>query len=224
MRWVDCKRSGLLMVALLGLTAVQDARAGSTVGGPIHDPYTNQDIYIVSPGSWTEIESYAQTLGGHLITVHSAAENAFIVTDVLKDWTSVGGPDLSATPVWIGLYNPTPGSGSGSDHATGFVWADGSSSTYRNWEPGEPNNFLGEDYAALNWHFAAGLSGTPGTWNDTPVDGTSGTYAAADGPYYGIITVGVPEPSSCVLLMIGGAGLGLIRRRRPRPDKVPADV
>jgi hypothetical protein len=31
-----------------------------------------------------------------------------------------------------------------------FIWADGSTSDYRNWSPGEPNNFFGgQNYAAI---------------------------------------------------------------------------
>jgi hypothetical protein len=97
------------------------------------------------------------------------------------------------------------------------VWADGSTSTYRNWNSGEPNNASpGEYYAAINWHFAAG-TGAPGTWNDTPVGGTSGFSGNSNGPYYAIaeVSAAAPEPASMALLGIGIAGMaGYGWRRR----------
>ena len=107
--------------------------------GPLVDAAINEYLYVTPLSSWTQAESMAQSYGGNLLTIHSATENQFIVNDVLQDWTSNGGPNLSALPLWIGLYDPTgathddgPG-GPTSQHAANFLWIDGSSSTYRNW-------------------------------------------------------------------------------------------
>jgi hypothetical protein len=57
-----------------------------------------------------------------------------------------------------------------------------------------------------------------GSWNDTPLGGTEGLgNSNANGPYYEIIAVSVPEPSSFALLFIGGLGLGFINRSRRVP-------
>jgi Lectin C-type domain len=203
----------LLTAGLFALLTANVANAGSVVLGPIYDPYGNENLYVVSRESWTQAESDAQALGGNLITIHSANENQFIVNDVLQNFTSSGGPNLSHVPLWIGLYDPDTGDGSDGQHAADFRWIDGSPSTYRNWAPGEPNNTSpGEYYGTINWHLAAG-SGVPGSWNDTPVGGTQGLGSGnANGPYYGIIAVSVvPEPSSFTLFVVGGIGLGLIK-------------
>src|SRR5580698_10043775 len=76
------------------------ARA-ATIEGPIYDPYSNANLYVVQLGSWTQSESAAQGLGGNLITIHSAAENKFVVNNVLLDLSGSGGPNLSQLPLWI---------------------------------------------------------------------------------------------------------------------------
>ena len=54
-----------------------------------------------------------------------------------------------------------------------------------------------------------------GSWNDTPLGGTEGLgNSNANGPYFGIIALSVPEPSSSLLLFVGCIGLGLIKRGR----------
>ena len=169
--------------------------------GPIFDPYSDAYLYVVSLGNWNQAEASAQSLGGNLITIHSLAENQFVVDNVLQDFSSSGGPNLSNLPLWIGLYDPTGAvnDDGGSQHAQNFVWVDGSNSSYRNWntDTSEPNDANpGEYYAAINWQFAGGLApSSMGTWNDTPLAGTLGYTGNTDGPYYGIAAVPVPEPS-----------------------------
>ena len=85
---------------------------------------------------WTA-ESYANELGGYLVTINSQEEN-----DWLKN--NVGGQ------FWIGLTD------AGSEG--NFYWANGEPSTYTNWASGEPNDWNGgQDYTKFY---------TNGTWND----------------------------------------------------------
>lgn len=221
MRRLICVVVSMGLAVLLALSFVHVANA-TVVVGPVFDPYSNANLFVVSRENWIQAESEAQGLGGNLITIHSSAENEFVVTTILQDFSGNGGPNLSAVPLWIGLYDPTgaavgdgPG-GTGSQHAANFVWADGESSTYRNWNTSEPNNALNDEYyTAFNWHFAQGLSGaTPGTWNDIPVAGRLGDGGNTDGPYFGIVAIAVPEPSTFVLLAIAAIGLFAWRRRR----------
>ena len=81
----------------------------------------------------------AASLGGNLVTVNSAAENAFLVNTF-----ALG--SYSGDPIRIGF----------TDQAVEgtFAWASGEPTTYTNWAGGEPNDAGGnEDYATLNWVF-----------------------------------------------------------------------
>lgn len=99
----------------------------------------NGHAYVLTSGSmtWADAEAYAESLGGHLVTINDAAENAW-ATSLISNYGAV----------WIGL----------TDEATEgtWVWSNGESATYRNWASGEPSGGT-EDYAEL-------YSG--GTWND----------------------------------------------------------
>lgn len=121
-----------------------------------------------SASTWTEAQAEAERLGGHLVAINNAEEQGWL-DDTFG--TSEG--------FWIGL----------SDRATEgtFVWENGDTSAYRNWAPGEPNDYRvgaafvnGEDYALKNWR------GT-GQWNDTP-----NTHQGT--PYRGIVEIAGSTP------------------------------
>ncbi len=148
--------------------------AGAQIlSNPIYDPYSNANLYIVAKGNWWQAEIEAVQLGGNLITIQSQAENTFVVNNVLQNFSSSGGPNLSDLPLWIGLSDPTGASipdgpgGPGSRHAADFVWANGSTSSYRNWNPGQPDNADSEieNYAAINWEFSAGPNNNNFAWS-----------------------------------------------------------
>jgi cysteine-rich repeat protein len=69
------------------------------------------------------------SLGGHLVTIESAAENNFVWLEAMSFF--------STSPRWIDL----------SDQATEgtFVWSTGEPLTYTNWASGEPNNSSGNE-------------------------------------------------------------------------------
>jgi hypothetical protein len=90
---------------------------------------------VPDPASWTDAKADAESrsyLGvtGHLVTIESAAENAFVAA-------------LYTVFGWIGL----------SDEAleSSFVWVTGEPLVYINWLDGEPSNFssFDEDYVHL---------------------------------------------------------------------------
>ena len=220
-------QSALIVVAFVTQMAGPGGAGAAVVYGPIYDSYSNANLFITSRETWVQAESDAVSIGGHLVTVHSTAENQFLVTNVLLDYSGSGGPDISAVPVWLGYYDPTgaavddgPG-GTGSQHAANFVWVDGSNSPYTNWNvnppyPNEPNDSPpGEYYAEINWHYAAGI-GPQGTWNDDPVTGSIGALnpynPASYGPDFGIAAVPIPEPSSIALAVFGLVGFILLAR------------
>jgi hypothetical protein len=86
--------------------------------------------------------SRCQSSDGTLATITSSAENEAVKNFVTSQTTS---------SVWIGYKRTSTGSST-------FAWADGSTSTYTNWNSGEPNS-VNEDSVELN---------QSGGWNDVP--------------------------------------------------------
>lgn len=134
------KNALTLSVALLGLMA------SAAVAVPTYVASNGGFDYYLSSGrtTWTAAEAEAQSIGGHLASIHNATDNTFIHTTFASPAGGWG--------VWLGL-NDAAVEGS-------YVWSDGTPYDYQNWNPGEPNNDRGdEDYVNM-W--------TSGTWNDLP--------------------------------------------------------
>ncbi len=125
--------------------------------------YNGKQYQLTSTAkSWEQAQAEAKSLGGNLVTINDAAE---------ENWLK---KTFGINPLWIGL----------TDKATegNFQWANGETTTYRNWTSGEPNNYTfggavagGEDYAVMNWS-------NQKQWNDLP-DSYGGTFR-------GIIEIG----------------------------------
>jgi gliding motility-associated-like protein len=103
-------------------------------------------LYFLNPTNLSAdaAQAYAQSFGGNLVSIQSAAENIAI-------GIALGKQGFGNEVVWIGLTDKkTEGT---------FEWYDGSPVIYTNWRPGgEPNNAGGnEDCAQI---FPDGL------WND----------------------------------------------------------
>ena len=105
--------------------------------------------FFISDQSFSGANAFADAVdrGGFVATINDASQNAFIANALQAN---------SITEAHIG-YSDAASEGN-------FVWQDGSSSTYENWQPGEPNNTDGgEDYVTIS----AG-----GSWNDVGARGT----------------------------------------------------
>lgn len=137
-----------LIVTLAILWTASSIRA-EVIAGPITNAANGHLYYLLSPKSFLESEAEAVELGGHLVTIDDATENAW----VQSNFSTYDGVQRA---IMIGLTDMI-------DEGT-FIWISGSSSTYRNWFSGEPNNSGGnEDFVHLWWP----NEGRGSTWNDT---------------------------------------------------------
>ena len=100
--------------------------------------------YFPSSSTWYEAKKYSENLGGHLVTIGSAEEDAFVF--------ALAGQN----PVWIGL--------SDQDSDGNWSWVTGEPLTYTNWYPGQPdhssNDHEGDECFV---HYTAARTGQ---WND----------------------------------------------------------
>ena len=102
--------------------------------------------------SWTDAKAYCESLGGHLVTITSAEEQAFVYS-VIQDKTK--------NVYWLG----------------GVEWITGETWSYENWslaeEPGDttkPDNVEGNEYYSMMYRIRA-WHNNAGTWNDDPNTG-----------------------------------------------------
>lgn len=112
----------------------------------------NQHQYLLvnTPMSWHKASEHCTSLGGHLVTIQSAAENQFVSRMSMSSGTWLGATDEIQEGVWI--------------------WVTGESWDYSNWYPGEPNNCCPPTHCGPQdctpEHYLTG--DYTGQWNDTP--------------------------------------------------------
>jgi hypothetical protein len=127
----------LTLLAIITSTTVQHLGA-QVLTDPITNSANGHWYYLLEANYWTNAEAQAVQLGGHLVTINDAAENAW----VLNTFGNYGGVPRQ---LHIGLTDQ--------GHEGVWVWTSGESATYRNWAPGEPNNgqgiFPNENYAMM---------------------------------------------------------------------------
>ena len=110
-----------------------------------YEEKTEYEVINVDGGiSWTDAKADAESRGGHLATITSAAEKETIL--------GLLGGSIS-DHMWIGATDEgTEGT---------WKWVTGEEMDYTDWSGGEPNNAGNEDYAVAGW-------GGGGSWNDLP--------------------------------------------------------
>lgn len=126
---------------------------------------------VVSPDgiSWSRAAYTAELLGGHLVTLESPEENAFVFSMVVgldEAWTPHvldDGRVFQHGP-WIGLRQDD----NAPEPAGGWRWVDGGSLANPLWSPHEPNNRQHPEGKESRAHyFGWGEVRTP-FWNDMP--------------------------------------------------------
>ena len=175
-------------VALLAVAIAAPASAAPVQwagNGHWYEVIPNQGV------SWASANTTASSmthlgLPGHLATVTSAAEDAFIaglINNAGQHWGG-GYQDDGVTPA-----------------DAGWKWVTGEGWGYTNWAGGEPNDNYGP---ASEQHLGLGWNGT--LWND---EGNLGNLAGFVVEYSQ-----VPDQGATLALLAGGlAALGWLRRR-----------
>ena len=92
----------------------------------------NEYLLTTSASSWSAAQAEAEALGGNLVTINDAAEEAWLKETFGED-----------TGYWIGI-NDFESEGN-------FEWVSGQPVTYTNWADGEPNNDGNQDYCWMNY-------------------------------------------------------------------------
>lgn len=158
------------------------------------------NVVLASDGiSWDDANAHAQAMGGHLATLTSADENAFVfgLVDHPEFWVNHEGGMFGP---WFGLLQD-PNAQNPND---GWGWVTGETFAYSNWTPGEPNALFehwGHFHSAVNNVHSPTWNNLSNTWYTNP----RGFVVEALSP--------VPEPFS---LMLGGIALAATVRRKLR--------
>ena len=107
--------------------------------------------------SWTDASEVAKALGGHLVTLTSAAENDFVFHLIDSDRFWHHGYNFRGS--WIGGYQ-LPGA---SEPDGGWAWVTGEPFVFEFWAPRAPNNWGGVNENRI--HFGTKRARVK-TWND----------------------------------------------------------
>lgn len=147
--------------------------------GPVTNTSNQHVYYLLTPGTWTEAETEAASLGGHLVTLNDSAEHDWVYTN-FSTFDGIG------RHLWIGLFRTNvPG---------GFAWASGEAVSFSRWAGGEPNNCDGIEDRGMIFGPTVPYSGPPGFWNDVS-DSSLGGCGGGFFENYGLVEVDMSPPS-----------------------------
>ncbi len=119
--------------------------------------------------TWTEAKKYCQKLGGHLVTITSAEEQAFLES-ILPD-------PCTKRQYWLGA----------SYENGAWSWVTGEAFDYSNWDRNQPDHQSGENFLEI-FNCSGDGGAYPATrykWNDVTYDNISGSN-----PVVGVDAIG----------------------------------
>jgi hypothetical protein len=172
------------IVTLIAISA-STSLAVTPLSGPIVNPANGHTYYLLDNSDWTDAQSEALTLGGNVVTINDAAENAW----VCQTFTNFGSVKRN---IWIGLE----AAGLDGGNPANYQWVDGSPATYRNWAPQEPN--FSDQYTLI----IPGGDENAGEWNNVADTTTAGYQFNPAIDNFAVVEV-VPEPSTYLLALLG---------------------
>lgn len=187
-------RSACLAVVAAALSAPRFSSA-TVLSGPVTNPANNHRYYLLSQDTWTESESEATTLGGHLTTVNDNAENTWIFDTFAAS---------TQRNLWIGLNDlQTEGA---------YAWTSLEPVGFTNWVNNQPDNKSATDQLTQDYTFMLGtlspfFPGNPGRWDDV----NNSDVPSMSGGVFGVVEVVLPEPASLAIVALAGAAAS--RRR-----------
>lgn len=124
------------------------AAEASPLSKPIVNPANGHTYILLDAATWADSEKEAVSLGGHLATLRSQAEEDWLVN-------TFGSYQGQQRLLWIGLSDV--------DQKYHFSWSSGESLSFTCWAEGEPNDAgHGEDFVSI--YYPGHSQG--GKWND----------------------------------------------------------
>jgi hypothetical protein len=121
---------------------------------------------VLAPGlSWDDANAACETRGGHLVTITSEEENAFVFSLVSGDsaFWYLDALNNGLGP-WLGGYQPD----GSAEPDGGWRWVTDEPFEYTNWEDGQPDEGGGGSQNRLRFFKLGGLMG--GKWDDGESD------------------------------------------------------
>jgi hypothetical protein len=151
-------------------------------------------------------------VSGHLVTITSASENAFVLSLIATVEHSVwiGATDRAVEGEWRWVTGERFWQG-------GTAGSVGPDVLYANWNPGQPDDFgTGQDVATIFGGLVAS-PGIAGRWDDGGTGASIGNGVfQRDGYLVEFDLAAVPEPSTWLLVAGGFGALALRRRKKTR--------
>lgn len=183
-------------LSLFGVFVSSSLAAVQVTGVPGPNGHT-YDLIENHAIDWSQANAAANSSGGYLVTINSAAEQSFI-----ENLFAAHNP--AAGEYWIGM---TKTSGA---QLSGYGWIKGAQTTFQHWLPGEPNNFGGNEHVGgILWSRSTDSSASRrGFWNDLPDPYHVSTASAPDLVNGGYIVehnnaVAVPLPPALLIAPLG---------------------